>query len=204
MYYFFSWEINFTTIFIINIFPSYVRNDIVKFIMMRLKDHMLILVPDHNRPDGTAIQVPVQDLDHRDDHAPGLLNVDGVHLLIVVRHLVGVFLLIVVGHLLVAEVDDRLLLVGGHHHLNHNKGVVMAMEVWGPKLNVIVKMNGRIRVAAPFSPVIIAKTNFALWVCGKITCYVNMNVICSIVVSSKLLYFLGIFVLGTNKYVALY
>ena len=85
--------------------------------MMRLKDHTLILVPDHNRPDGTAIQVPVQDLDHRDDHAPGLLNEDGVHLLIVV------------GHLLVVAVDDHLLLVGGHHHLNHNKGVVMAMEV---------------------------------------------------------------------------
>ena len=52
-------------------------NDIAKFIMKRPKDHMWIPVPDHNRPDETAVQVPDQDLDHLegdhlDDHGPGM------------------------------------------------------------------------------------------------------------------------------------
>ena len=45
--------------------------------MKHPKDHTLIPVPDHNRPDETAVQVPDQDLDHLegdhlDDHGPGM------------------------------------------------------------------------------------------------------------------------------------
>ena len=101
-------------------------NDIAKFIMKRPKDHMWIPVPDHNRLDETAVQVPDQDLDHLErETVPGLQNEDGVHLLIGVRHLVVRVRLQVVVHLLPA--DDHHLLVGGHHP--HHQGGVTAMEV---------------------------------------------------------------------------
>lgn len=101
-------------------------NDIAKFIMKRPKDHMWIPVPDHNRQDETAVQVPDQDLDHLErETVPGLQNEDGVHLLIGVRHLVVRVRLQVVVHLLPA--DDHLLLVGDHPL--HHPGGVIAMEV---------------------------------------------------------------------------
>ena len=104
-------------------------NDIAKFIMKHPKDHTLIPVPDHNRPDETAVQVPDQDLDHLET-VLGLLNEDGVHLLIGVRHLVVVRPHLVGVHLPAVDhlpVGGHLLLVGGHH-LQHQEGVT-AMEV---------------------------------------------------------------------------